>query len=284
MNRLIECVPNFSEGRDAAVVEQIESAIGSVAGVLLLDRHMDADHHRSVITFAAPAGCVVEAAVRGVERAAELIDLTRHAGEHPRIGAADVVPFVPLEGVTMEECAALAHQAGQQIWRRSAVPVYFYGAAARSPERVSLARIRRGQFDPDVGGPELHPTAGAVAVGARKLLVAFNVNLDTADVEVARRIARRVRASSGGLAGVQAMGVMLHRRNRAQVSMNVTDFEQTPLEVVFQAVRREAEREGVGIDSSEIVGLAPRRALEGALGNSHPDRVLETRLAEARHQ
>ena len=238
-------------------------AIQSVDGIVVLDREMDADHNRSVVTFVGPIETVVEAAVRGVERAAALIDLNRHSGAHPRLGATDVVPFVPLEGVGMEECVGLALRAGEEIWRRCGIPVYYYEAAARQPERAKLENIRRGQFEglreevrsnparrPDVGGPELHPTAGATVVGARKFLIAYNINLATADVEVARRIARKVRASSGGLAHVKAMGVELKDRGRAQVSMNLTDFEQTPVHVVFEAVRREAQHEGTDIEGS----------------------------------
>ena len=299
MRRLVECVPNFSEGRDPAVVEQIASAIASVDGVILLDREMDHDHHRSVITFVAPAETVVEAAVRGVERAVQSIDLTRHSGGHPRIGAADVVPFVPLEGVSIEECVALAQKAGDEIWRRCGVPVYFYEEAAKDPERVRLENIRRGQFEglreevrtnparrPDVGGPELHPTAGATVVGARKFLIAYNINLATADVEVAKRIARKIRASSGGMPCVKAMGVELKERGRAQVSMNLTDFEQTPVHAVFEAVRREAAAEGTAIEASEIIGLIPKKALEMSAAhflqveNFRPGLVLENRLAE----
>lgn len=299
MRRMIECVPNFSEGRDAGVVDQIARAIASVDGVILLDREMDPDHHRSVITFAAPAEVVAEAAVRGVERAVQLIDLTRHSGGHPRIGAADVVPFVPLEGVSIEECVALAHRAGEEIWRRCGVPVYFYEAAAKDPERVRLENIRRGQFEglreeiranparrPDVGGPELHATAGATVVGARKFLIAYNINLATSDIEAAKRVARKVRASSGGLPCVKAMGVELKERRVAQVSMNLTDFEQTPVHVVFEAVRREAAAEGTAIAGSEIIGLIPKKALEMSAAhflqveNFHAGLVLENRLAE----
>ncbi len=299
MRRLVECVPNFSEGREAKVVEQIVEAIESVEGVSVLDRQMDPDHHRSVVTFAAEPEQAGEAAVRAVARAADLIDLNRHRGEHPRIGACDVAPFVPLEGVTLEECVTLAHRTGQEIWRRCGVPVYYYEAAARDPERVSLEKIRRGQFEglreevkanparrPDVGGPELHPTAGATVVGARKFLIAYNVYLATADVQMARRIAKRVRASSGGLPAVKAMGV--EARGRAQVSMNLTDFETTPLHVVLEAVRREAAAEGTAVESSEIVGLIPREALVSAAAgllqveNFHPGQVLENRLAERR--
>jgi len=300
VRRLIECVPNFSEGRDAAVVEEIVGAIQSVEGVAVLDVEMDADHNRSVVTFAAPVEGVGEAALRGVERAAQRIDLNRHSGAHPRIGAADVVPFVPLEGVEMAECVAVAYWAGEEIWRRLRIPVYYYEAAARMPERVNLEKIRRGQFEglreevrsdpkrcPDVGEADLHPTAGATVVGARKFLIAYNINLSTPEVAVAQRIAKRVRASSGGMPFVKAMGVELKERGLAQVSMNLTDFEQTPLHAVFEAVGREAEKEGTSIQSSEIVGLIPRKALEAAATyfvkaeNFRPGLVLENRLAEA---
>lgn len=294
---LIECVPNFSEGRDEAVVERIAAAMASVAGVILLDRQLDADHHRSVITLAGAPEAVAEAAVRGVGRAVELIDLNRHRGVHPRIGAADVVPFVPLEGASLEDCAALAWRSGEEIWRRYRVPVYFYEAAARRADRVNLEQIRRGQFErlrqeapvnperrPDLGGPGLHPTAGAVAVGARKFLIAYNINLATQEVEIARRIARAIRSSSGGFPHVKAIGVKLESRGAAQVSINLTDFERTPVEEVYQTVRREAERHGVAIADSEVVGLIPRRAFQQApefyrrCRNFQPDLVLEERL------
>lgn len=296
--RLIECVPNFSEGRDPDKVEQIAAAIASVAGVALLDRHMDPDHHRSVITLAGPPEAVAEAALRGVGKAVELIDLNCHAGVHPRIGAADVVPFVPLEAVELEECAALAWTVGEQIWRRYGVPVYFYGAAALRAERADLAKVRRGQFEglreqapvnperrPDVGGPCLHPTAGAVAVGARKFLIAYNINLNTPCVEVARQIARAIRASSGGFPHVKAIGLKLNTRNLTQVSINLTDFEQTPVERLYETVRREAASHGVSLAGSELVGLIPRKAFEMApdfyrrCDNFHPGVVLEDRLA-----
>ncbi|HYM11818.1 MAG TPA: glutamate formimidoyltransferase [Bryobacterales bacterium] len=298
MTRLVECVPNFSEGRDPALVEEIVSAIRSVEGVAVLDREMDADHNRSVITFAGPPEAVVEAAVRAVERAAARIDLNHHRGAHPRIGAADVVPFVPLAGVTLAECVELARRAGEEIWRRCRVPVYYYEAAARVPERASLENIRRGQFEglreevkvnparrPDVGGPELNPTAGATVVGARKFLIAYNIYLATADVGVAKRIAKKIRTSSGGLPCVKAMGV--EARGRAQVSMNLTDFEETPPHAVFEAVQREAAAEKTSIASSQIIGLIPKRALEMAAAfylqveNFEPRLLLENRLAEA---
>jgi glutamate formiminotransferase len=264
---------------------------------VLLDRESDVDHNRSVATLAGAPEAVLEAALRGVGKAVELIDLNRHAGVHPRIGAADVVPFVPVEGVTLEDCVRIARRAGEEIWRRFQVPVYFYEAAARQPDRVNLENIRRGQFEglrkdvrtnparrPDIGDAELHPTAGAVAVGARKFLIAYNVNLATPDVAIAKRIAKTVRASSGGLRYVKAMGVPLASRNQVQVSMNLTDFEQTPLHVVFEAVKREAARYGVAVAGSEIVGLVPGKALEMAAEfylqseNFHPGLVLENRL------
>jgi glutamate formiminotransferase len=296
---LVECVPNFSEGRDPEKVLRLAEAIRSSGGVALLDVHSDPDHNRSVITFAGSPEAVLEAAVRAAGAAVELIDLTRHQGVHPRIGALDVLPFVPLEGVGLEECASLAVRAAEEIWRRHRVPAYLYEAAARRPDRKNLAAIRRGQFErlreealtnpnrrPDVGGPGLHPTAGAVAVGARKILIAFNIQLATADVEVARRIAARIRAASGGLPEVKAMGVYLASRRQAQVSMNLTDFEITPPWRVYLAVQEEAAREGVTIAGAELIGLAPRKALEAPPGVSLPlagfdeSRILEVRLAE----
>jgi glutamate formiminotransferase len=278
--QLIECVPNFSEGRDATVIQSIADAIRSARGVLLLRTDMDPDHHRSVITFAGPPEAVTEGALRGIAVAVERIDLRRHTGVHPRIGAADVVPFVPLEGVTIEDCAALARQLGQQVWQRLGVPVYFYEAAASSPDRAPLENIRRGGLDPDLGGPSLHPTAGACVVGARRLLIAFNVNLRSTDVTIAKAIARKIRASSGGLPFVKAMGVPLASRNLVQVSMNLPSFEETPLHRVYDAVRAEAAAHGVAIAGSEIVGLVPRAGLDHC--ENFADRILEDHLASAR--
>jgi len=297
---IVECVPNFSEGRDAAKVDAIVEAIRSVRGIAILDRELDADHNRSVVTFAGPATAVVEAAFRGVERAVGLIDLRHHTGVHPRIGACDVVPFVPVEGVTLDDCVRLANELAQRLWERLHVPVYLYEAAARRPDRVNLENIRRGQFEglredvrtnpdrrPDFGDAELHPSAGATVVGARKFLIAYNINLNTADVEIAKRIAKAIRFSSGGFRYVKSMGVPLASRNLAQVSMNLTDFEQTPIHRVFEAVRAEAARYGAAIVGSEIVGLIPKRALEMTaewylqVENFHPSLVLENRLAEA---
>ena len=300
MKRLIECVPNFSEGRDLTKVEALVKAMGSVPGAWVLDRESDADHNRSVITLAGEPEAVAEAALRGVGAAAELIDLTRHNGAHPRIGAADVVPFIPIEGFTIEDCAALARRVGHAIWERYRIPVYFYESAATRPERVNLEDVRKGQFEglreqvlrdpdrsPDIGEPRLHPTAGAVAVGARKFLIAFNINLNTADPSIAAKIAKAIRFSSGGLRYVKAMGVDLKTKGQTQVSVNLTDFEQTPIPRVFEMVKREAERYGCAITGSEIVGLIPRAALEQTaqfylqIENFSPALVLENRLAAA---
>jgi glutamate formiminotransferase / formiminotetrahydrofolate cyclodeaminase len=300
MKRLIECVPNFSEGRDATKVDALVDAMRAVPGVLVLDRESDADHNRSVVTLAGEPDAVAEAALRGVGKAAELIDLTRHTGAHPRIGATDVVPFIPIEGYTIDDCVALARRVGPEIWERYRIPVYFYEAAAKRPDRINLENIRKGQFEglredalsdpdraPDIGEPRLHPTAGATAVGARKFLIAYNINLDTHDVSIAKKIAKAIRFSSGGLRYVKAMGVDLKARGLAQVSINLTDFEQTPLHRVFEMVQREAEQYGCTIVGSEIVGLVPRKALELTaefylqFENFSPALVLENRLSSA---
>ncbi|MGA9062907.1 MAG: glutamate formimidoyltransferase [Terracidiphilus sp.] len=294
-NTLVECVPNFSEGHDAAKVDAIVEAM-KLPGVYLLDREMDADHNRSVITLVGEREAIQEAAIRGAGRAAELIDLTRHQGAHPRLGAADVIPFIPIDGVTLEDCVAMARSVGAEIWKRYQIPVYLYEAAATTPERQNLENIRRGQFEgvreeiaanparrPDFGEARLHPTAGATVVGARKFLIAYNVFLNTPNVDVAKRIARAVRASSGGMRFVKASGFLV--RGLAQVSMNLTDFEQTPLHRVFELVKREAARFGVLPVSSEIVGLVPKRAVELAaewflqLENFNSSLILENRLA-----
>ncbi len=293
-------MPNFSEGRDAARIDAIVAAILAVPEVALLDREADADHNRSVLTLVGPPAAVGEAAFRGVEKAVELIDLTKHQGAHPRIGAADVVPFIPIEGVTVEECVRLAERLGQRIWEKLRVPVYFYEAAARRPERVNLENIRRGQFEalvremgtvperaPDCGEPICHPTAGAVVVGARKFLIAYNINLGTPDVGIAKKIARTIRFSNGGFRYVKSMGVDLASRGLAQVSINLTDFEQTPMHLVFETVRREAERWGVPVVGSEIVGLIPKKAIEMSAEyflryeNFRPELVLENRIESA---
>jgi glutamate formiminotransferase / formiminotetrahydrofolate cyclodeaminase len=295
MSTLVECVPNFSEGRNKAVVDAIVEAM-KLPGVYLLDREMDADHNRSVITLVGDGEAVAEAAIRGVGKAAELIDLNKHEGAHPRVGAADVVPFIPIEGVTIEDCVAIARKAGEEIWKRFQVPVYLYESAATHPERQNLENIRRGQFEglreevitnparrPDFGEARLHPTAGATVVGARKALIAYNVFLNTKDVEIAKKIAKVIRFSSGGLRYVKAAGFEV--RGLAQVSMNLTDFEQTPIARVFEFVKREAARYGVMPLSSEIVGLIPKKALEQAaewflqVENFDSSLILENRLA-----
>jgi glutamate formiminotransferase len=298
--QLVECVPNFSEGRDAAKIDAIVQSILSVPEVVLLDREQDADHNRSVLTFVGPPAAVADAAVRAVETAVALIDLTKHQGAHPRIGAADVVPFIPIEGVTIEECVRLAERVANEIWTRLKVPVYLYEAAAKRPERTNLENIRRGQFEalvaemgkvearnPDCGDPICHPTAGATVVGARKFLIAYNVNLGTPDVGIAKKIAKTIRYSSGGFRHVKSMGLLLESRKIAQVSINLTDFEQTPMHLVFETVRREAERWGVPVVGSEIVGLIPKKAIEMSVEyflryeNFRPELVLENRIAEA---
>lgn len=298
MQTIVECVPNFSEGRDAQKVEAIIQAILAGPEVYLLDKEMDADHNRSVITIVGSREGIGEAALRGIGRAAALIDLNHHQGAHPRIGATDVVPFVPISGVTLEDCVQTAAWVAAETWRRFHIPTYLYEAAARKPGRKNLENIRRGQFEglrdevrtnperrPDYGEAALHPTAGATVVGARKFLIAYNINLHTPDVALAKAIAKKIRASSGGFPCVKAMGVELKARNLAQVSMNLTDFETTPIGVVFDAVGREAAAHGVAIVGSEIVGLVPRRALEDAsvhylkVENFHPDLIVENRLA-----
>ena len=308
---IIECVPNFSEGTDAAKVREIVAAM-KVEGVRLLDWSLDGAHNRSVVTIAGSPDAVVEAAIRAVGKAAQLIDLTAQSGVHPRIGAADVVPFVPVSGVSLAECAMLARQAGLQIWRRFGVPVYFYGAAAARPDRVQLEDVRRGQFEgllkasvkdaarrPDIGGPELHPKAGASAVGARSFLIAYNIYIETTsdarseqgakiatharprgsvedstsaeesgvhfipmqpDIAAARAIARDIRASNGGLHGVKAIAVMVD--GRAQVSMNITDYRATPMRFVHAKVNEIAQRHGVTIAEGELIGLIPEGAYE----------------------
>jgi len=314
---LVECVPNFSEGRRAEVVDEVVAAFaGADPGVLVLDRSSDADHDRSVLTLAGPGPALVEAAVAGARACARLIDLNRQRGVHPRMGALDVLPFVPLGHATSLrggadpdlDCAALAERAGRRIAAEAGIPVYLYGAAARRPERAALPAVRGRGFEalraalaagdgsraPDLGGPGLHPTAGATAVGARKLLIAYNVDLAEADLDLARRIAAAVRERDGGLPAVRAMGVALEGRSGppedrglVQVSMNLLDYTVTPPAVAFAAVAQLAERAGARVHASEIVGLVPAAALAGVdpadllLPASTPDRFLEERLARA---
>lgn len=303
MPSLIECVPNFSEGRRSEVLRQIVDAIAGVEGVAVLDHSADAVHNRSVVTFAGAADAVSKAAEEGVRAALELIDLRGHTGAHPRIGAVDVVPFVPLDTTPMSEAVDVARAFAERIATRFEIPVYLYGEAAVRPDRRRLADVRRGQYEalrtaigsdpkrtPDFGPPRLHPTGGAVAVGARRPLIAFNINLRTDDLEVARRIARAIRESSGGMPAVQAMGVLLEEadgRRVAQVSTNLLDWERTGLAAVVREVRRLAVEAGTEVDRYELIGLAPAGALlelaseAQALGMADigADKALETRLA-----
>ncbi len=298
MDRIVECVPNFSEGRKTETVESIAHAIESVETACVLDTHFDPDHNRSVITFVAEPTFVVEAAVRAVARASELIDMRSHTGVHPRLGATDVLPFVPIGGVTLDDCAALAHAAGERIARELSIPVYFYERAARRSDRVNLEDVRRGALEllmeqialdperaPDVGIARVHETAGAIAVGARPFLIAFNVNLRSNDIAIARQLARAVRARHGGLPFLKALGFELQTRGMVQVSMNVVNYEVTGMKEAYNAVRREADRLGVEIANAEIVGLVPRSALDrdaeyfSKLENFSEDKILENRLA-----
>jgi glutamate formiminotransferase / formiminotetrahydrofolate cyclodeaminase len=293
--QLFECIPNISEGRDAAIVDALAETVSRIEGVRLLDRTSDPAHHRSVLTFAGDAPRLADAAVALVEHAVRLIDLRRHAGIHPRVGAVDVVPFVPLRDATMADALALSIEVGERIGRLG-VPVFLYEHAASRPERSRLELIRRGGLDglthrmraenwaPDFGPAAPHPAAGVAIVGARDLLVAWNLDLETNDLAIARAIAREIRASSGGLPGVKALGLYLPHRRRAQVSMNLTDFRVTPMHVVYERVAGAAERLGTRIHDSEIIGLVPREALAEAarhvplLGERHRDQVLEDRI------
>jgi glutamate formiminotransferase len=301
---LIECVPNFSEGRRPEVLEEIVHAIGQIDGVTLLDHSRDETHNRSVVTFAGAAEPVVRAATAAVGRAIQLIDMEKHEGAHPRIGAVDVIPFVPLGATKLEECVDLARRFGEQIAKLFDLPVYLYGEAALRPERRRLADVRRGQYEglkaeiglnperePDFGPARLHPRGGAVAVGARKPLIAFNVNLATDDVDIAKRIAHTIRESSGGLPAVQAMGVLLENPGEpryAQVSMNLVDWERTGISKVVREIRRLASQAGTDIDHCELIGLAPAAALlevaADALGlrGFSPEQALELRLTRDR--
>ncbi|RCK72942.1 MAG: Glutamate formiminotransferase [Anaerolineae bacterium] len=294
---LVECVPNFSEARRPRVVEAIMEAVQSVPGVILLDRHSDLDHNRTVLTFIGEPQAVAEAAFRAIAKAAELIDLNQHRGEHPRIGATDVVPFVPIRGVTMQECVELARQLGKRVGEELGIPVYLYEEAATRPERKNLENLRRGEYEglkveietnpdrqPDFGPAKLGP-AGATVIGARPFLIAYNIYLTTNDVAIAKKIAKVIRHSSGGLRFVKALGLLVE--GRAQVSMNLTDFRQTAIHTVQELVRREAARYGVAIHHSELVGLIPQDALVDSavwylqLDQFEPEQILERRLEAA---
>jgi glutamate formiminotransferase len=299
MNRIVECVPNFSEGQRPGIVEQLAETIASVESSCVLNTHIDPDHNRSVITFVASPENVVEAAVRVVSLASKLIDMRTHRGVHPRLGATDVLPFVPVRSVTLDECVELAHEAGKRIAHELSIPVFFYESAAQRPDRVNLEDVRRGAFEllreeiasvprraPDVGPLMVHETAGAIAVGARPFLIAFNVNLRTRDASVARQIARAVRARTGGLPFVKALGFELGTRGLVQVSMNLVNYHQTGISEAFRAVQREAEKFTVPIAGTEIVGLIPEDALDRTaeyftlLENFHEGLILETRLLD----
>ena len=300
MRKIVECIPNFSEGRRTEVIDEIIRAIKQVKGAVLLDYESDPNHNRSVVTFVAPPEVVVDAAIAAAKRAAELIDLNAHTGEHPRMGATDVIPFVPIAGVTMDDCVSLARECGDRMFRELGIPVYLYEKAATRPERENLAAIRKGQFEvigdeiatkesrrPDFGDLAVHPTAGITAVGARPPLIAYNVNLGTADIEIANKIARAVRHLSGGLRYVKALGFALSDRGIVQVSMNMVNFEGTPLFRAFEMIKREAERYGVSVIGSEIVGLVPQKALNDSadfylqLENFSDHQILEHRLVAA---
>ena len=284
MARLVECVPNFSEGRRLEVVDRLAEAVTGTPGALLLDRTSDASHNRSVLTLAGEAGAVIRAMERAVEVAVGEIDMEHQSGEHPRIGAVDVIPFVPLGDSTLDECIQLARDFGARIAARFELPVFLYAAAATRADRVKLADVRRGQYEglkveigqlgrqPDFGPARMHPSAGAVAVGARPFLIAYNINLASTDIELARRIARRVRESGGGLPRVQAMGVALDDPACAQVSMNLLDFSVTPLWLVWETVRNEAAGDGVELLESELIGLCPLAAFVDVADHAGVDR------------
>jgi glutamate formiminotransferase/formiminotetrahydrofolate cyclodeaminase len=299
MTQIIECIPNFSEARRPEVIDQIAAAIQSVGEVRLLDRSSDLDHNRTVLTFAGSPAGVEEAAFRAIRTAAELIDLDQHTGEHPRIGATDVCPFVPLKDATMTDCVAIAKRLGERVGNELGIPVYLYEAAATRPERTNLENIRRGQYEglkaeiesnperkPDYGPGKL-PRAGATVIGARNPLIAFNVYLTSDDVDIAKRIAKAVRQSSGGFRYVKGLGLLVD--GRAQVSMNLTNFHETPLARVVEFIRREAQRYGVTVHHSELVGLIPQEALVDAavwytqLDQFSPEQILESRLYQASH-
>lgn len=296
MAKIVECIPNFSEGRRPEVIEAILNEIRSTPDCELLDCEADASHNRMVVTFTGTPEAAVEAVFKATRKAAELIDLRHHTGEHPRMGATDVIPFVPVSGMTMKDCVKLANQLGKRIADELQIPVYLYENAAACPERRNLADVRRGQFEgllqeikkperkPDFGPQEMHPTAGCIAVGARKALVAFNVNLATSDLEIANAIAKKIRGSSGGFVHVKALGVKLEERNQVQISMNLVDYKKTSVYHAFEFVKREAARFGVNVVGSEIIGLLPMEALMEAavwylqVENFKPEQILEKQV------
>lgn len=273
MAKIVECVPNISEGRSPEVIEKIVDEVRKTAGCTLLDYSSDASHNRSVITFMGSPQGAADAAVALAKKAAELIDLTKHKGEHPRMGAVDVIPFIPIKDISVEECVALSKEVAERVEKEAGIPVFLYEQSASAPHRENLAAIRKGQFEamaekvkedkwrPDFGGARIHPTAGTTAVGARPPLVAFNINLNTQDVRIADAISKVIRRSSGGLDCVKAIGILIEERNIAQVSINMTDYTRTPLYRVTEIVRAEARRWGVSVIGTEIIGLTPMRAL-----------------------
>jgi glutamate formiminotransferase len=273
MAKLVKCIPNFSEGIRKEIIEELVQTIKAVPGVILLDYSSDVSHNRSVFTFVGTPEEAKEAAFLAAKKASELIDMTRHKGEHPRMGAVDVIPFVPVKNMNMSECIQLSKELAERISKELKIPVFLYEESASKPERINLAAIRKGQFEgmvekikspgwePDYGDVDIHPTAGVVAVGARMPLVAYNINLNTSDIEIANKISKIIRESTGGLKYVKAIGVMLEDKNIAQVSINMTNYEKTPLYRVFELVKVEAQRYGVSILSSEIIGLTPMNAL-----------------------
>ena len=299
MKKLVECVPNFSEGRRPEVIDAIVKEILSEAGVRLLDKEMDKDHHRAVVTFIGEPEPVKNSAFKAIAKATQLIDMEKHQGEHPRIGATDVVPFVPISGTTMPECVILARQLGQQVAGELNLPVYLYEAAAIRPERQNLAEIRIGEYEglkqeiqtnpdrkPDFGPSKLHPTAGAVVIGARLPLIAYNVYLGTREVSIAKKIASAIRFGSGGYRYVKALGFQIKERGLVQVSMNLVNFQGTPIFRVFETIKREAARYGVPVISSEVVGLTPAEAIVDVadfylqLENFKKEQVLENKLLD----
>ena len=297
MVKIVECVPNFSEGRRPEVIEAIVGEIKSVPGVMLLDKEMDKDHNRAVVTFVGGPEEVKSAAFKAIAKATELIDMEKHQGEHPRMGATDVVPFIPISGMTMQDCILLAEELGKEVGEKLQIPVYLYEAAAKKPERTNLAEVRKGEYEgmkaeiatnpdrkPDFGPARMHPSAGATAIGARMPLIAFNVYLGTPYVGIAKKIAKVIRFSGGGLRYCKALGFEIKEKNLAQISMNLVNYPQTPIFRVFELIKAEAERYGVPIIASEIVGLTPLNALLDVseyylrLENFKKEQVLENKL------
>ncbi|MDK2814709.1 MAG: glutamate formiminotransferase / 5-formyltetrahydrofolate cyclo-ligase [Thermoanaerobacter sp.] len=298
MDQIIECVPNFSEGRDREKIAQLVKEVVSTEGVKLLDYSSDKDHNRTVITFCGDAKGVKEAAFKLIKKASEIIDMRYHKGEHPRIGATDVVPFIPVKNATMEECIQIAREVGERVGRELNIPVYLYEEAATTPERKNLENIRRGEYEgffekikqpewkPDFGPQEMNPKSGATVIGARNFLIAYNVNLATDNIDIANKIAKAIRFSNGGYRYVKAMGVELKERGIVQVSMNLTDFNKTPIYRVFETIKAEASRYGVNVIGSEIIGLVPAKALFDVadyylkIENFSENMVLENRIYE----